>query len=182
MAWEAEVRVFGEAIVRRRFVRFAQRAVDARPAFRQVVGILRDAVADNFRTRGVAGGSRWRDLAPATRARKRRQGHDPRILRATGRLYNSLVGSGVSQSSMGVGVAASVDHIEEISADTLRWGSRVKYGVYHQSSQPRSKIPYRPPVALSQRRKREIAKALQRAIVEGERGEGRLRGRSTLGA
>jgi phage gpG-like protein len=51
----------------------------------------------------------------------------------------------------------------------MRWGSRVPYGVYHQSSAPRSKIPYRPPVRLSQRRRQEVVKALQRAIVEQSR-------------
>lgn len=170
--WTVEATVFGEQVVRRRFVRFAQRATDASPAFRQVVRILREATIENFATRGVAGGSRWRDLAPATRARKRRLNQDPRILRATGRLYHSLVGvpgsTGRSDRTgrfePGVG-----DHIEQIGPTELKWGSRVPYGVYHQSSAPRRVIPYRPPVRLSERRKREIAKALQRAIVEGSR-------------
>jgi phage gpG-like protein len=79
-----DVRVFGEAVIRRRFNRFAARAMDMSPAFHQVAGILRDATAENFATRGVSGGSRWRDLAPSTRARKARLGLDPRILRETG--------------------------------------------------------------------------------------------------
>jgi phage gpG-like protein len=45
----------------------------------------------------------------------------------------------------------------------------VPYGRFHQSSAPRTKIPYRPPVKLNERRKREIAKAMQRALVEGTR-------------
>jgi phage gpG-like protein len=59
--------------------------------------------------------------------------------------------------------------VEEVGPDRLVWGSRVPYGVYHQSSAPRTKIPYRPPVKLNERRKREIAKAMQRALVEGTR-------------
>jgi phage gpG-like protein len=150
---DVSVQVFGEDVVRRRFLRFADRAEDASEAFRAIVGILERATAANFATRGVAGGSRWRDLKPATRARKRREHLDPRILRATGRLYASFF--------------AGPDHIEEISGDTLRWGSRVGYGKYHQSTRPRRVIPYRPPVRLAEGDKRDVVRELQRAIVEG---------------
>lgn len=168
------VEVFGETIVRRRFLRFADRAMDMSPAFREVARILRDSTAENFRTRGVSGGSRWRDLKPATIAAKRRKGHDPRILRATGRLYGSLIGAesatGVARHDLtGRFIPGAKDHVEEVKPDSLRWGSRVEYGVFHQSSAPRRVIPYRPPVRLTERRKREVVKAMQRSLVEGTR-------------
>jgi phage gpG-like protein len=169
---DLSVAVFGEDVIRRRFNRFAARAQDMSPAFHQVAGILRDATAENFATRGVSGGSRWRDLAPSTRARKARLGLDPRILRETGRLYHSLVGrkGTVGRSDLtGRFQPGSNDHVEEVGPDRLVWGSRVPYGRFHQSSAPRTKIPYRPPVKLNERRKREIAKAMQRALVEGTR-------------
>jgi phage gpG-like protein len=171
---ELAIRVFGEEIIRRRFLRFARRAEDSSEGFREVVRILRESVVENFATRGVAGGSRWRDLLPATIAAKRRKGLDPRILRATGRLYGSLVGPEASTGRArhdlsGAFIPGGRDHIEEIGPTSMRWGSRVPYGVFHQSSAPRRVIPYRPPVSLTDRRKREITKALQRSMVEGSR-------------
>jgi phage gpG-like protein len=151
--WSIEAKVFGEEIVNRRLLRFAAATVDASDAFRTIVGILRDATEQNFETRGMAGGSRWRDLS-AKYAKRTGRRVDERILRLTDRLYLSLVGGN------------SGDHVEEIGPTQMRWGSSVPYGVFHQSSAPRSKIPYRPPVRLSQRRRQEVVKALQRAVVE----------------
>jgi phage gpG-like protein len=154
--WSIEARVFGEEIVNRRLLRFAATTVDASDAFRQIVGILRDATEQNFATRGRSGGSIWRDLSkPYARRTGRRVSE--RILRLTDRLYDSLVDP------------THPEHVEEVGPTQMRWGSRVPYGVYHQSSAPRSRIPYRPPVRLSQRRRQEVVKALQRAIVEQSR-------------
>jgi hypothetical protein len=167
---DLDVRVFGETVIRRRYLRLAANASDASEGFRDVVRVLREATEENFATRGVSGGSRWRDLKPATIARKRRLGLDLRILRETGRLYGSLIGAqaGTGRARSDIGgrfIPGAGDHIEEIGPDSLRWGSRVPYGIYHQSNAPRSRIPYRPPVKLNERRKREAAKALQRAML-----------------
>jgi phage gpG-like protein len=150
---DVSVQVFGEDVVRRRFLRFADQAEDASAAFSAIVGILERATAANFATRGVSGGSRWRDLKPATRARKRREHLDPRILQATHRLHDSLVDS------------SHPEHVEHITADSLRWGSTVPYGVYHQSTRPRRVIPYRPPVRLSEVDKRQVVRELQASIT-----------------
>jgi phage gpG-like protein len=170
MPVDLRVAVFGEDLIRRRFLRLSANARDASEGFQSVVGILRAAVAENFRTRGESGGSRWRDLKPETVRRKRALGLDIRILRATGRLYGSLVGpeaaTGRARSDVGGRfIPGASDHVEEVGPDRLRWGSTVPYGVYHQSTAPRRVIPYRPPVSLTERNKREITKALQRAMV-----------------
>lgn len=167
---EIRLQVFGEDVLRRRLVRVQHGLVDHSGAFREVIGILRASVVQNFRTRGVSGGSRWRDLQPETVAAKVRKGQDVRILRATGRLYGSLVGSegstGRARSDVGGRfIPGGGDHVEEITPDSLRWGSRVEYGVFHQSSAPRRVIPYRPPVRLQEREKRAIVRALQRGIL-----------------
>lgn len=158
MPLELSVQVFGEDVVRRRFLRFAERAEDASSAFHAIAGILERATAQNFATRGVSGGSRWRDLAPATRIRKAREGLDPRILQATHRLHDSLV------------VSSHPDHVEHIGPDEMRWGSRVEYGKFHQSTAPRTKIPYRPPVHLNERDKRAIVRETQKALTGGVAG------------
>jgi phage gpG-like protein len=152
--FNVKVDVFGEQILHRRMVRFEAGLIDASDAFREIITILRSSTVANFASRGASSGSRWRDLAPSTVARKRRLGLDPRILRATHRLFNSLVKEGS-------------EHVERIGPVSMRWGSRVPYGIYHGSGQPRSVIPYRPPVKLAETDKREIGKILQRAIVSG---------------
>jgi phage gpG-like protein len=156
--FNVKVDVFGEQILHRRMVRFEAGLIDASDAFREIITILRSSTVANFASRGVSGGSRWRDLAPSTVARKRRLGLDPRILRATHRLFNSIIGSGSPGGD---------EHVERIGPVSMRWGSRVPYGIYHGSGQPRSVIPYRPPVKLAETDKREIGKILQRAIVSG---------------
>lgn len=149
----AEIEVHGVPIVRRRLLRFADRAMDATSAWEGVARILRRAVGLNFETYGAYGGSPWRALKPATRARKLREGLDPRILRATGRLFESFVNE------------ASPDHIYEPGPQEFRWGSRVPYGVYHQSRAPRTKIPYRPPVRLNEVDRRGVVRELQQTMV-----------------
>jgi phage gpG-like protein len=166
---ELRIDVFGETVVRRRLLRLADRMTDQSEGFREVVRILRGAVEENFRTRGASSGVRWPDLDEQYAARTHRSPSE-RILRLTERLYGSLVGAAPGASSArGLGgrfIAGAGDHIEEIRPDSLRWGSRVPYGVFHQSTAPRTKIPYRPPVRLQERQKREITKALQRAMMQ----------------
>jgi phage gpG-like protein len=152
----AEIEVFGVPIVRRRMLRLADRVSDASSAWEAVIRILSNATERNFASRGAYGGSVWRELKPATRARKARLGLDPRILRATGRLYDSLV------------LETHAEHINEVGPHEMRWGSTVPYGVYHQSTAPRTKIPYRPPVKLPEQDKRAIVREIQRSIVGGE--------------
>lgn len=149
----AELEVFGEVIVRRRMLRLADRIEDASGAFRAVARILERSTRANFASEGASSGPAWRELAPATRARKARLGLDPRILRATGRLYSALVDEG------------HAEHVEHAGPHELRWGAAVPYGVYHQSTAPRTKIPYRPPVRLTEVDKRAVVRELQRAIV-----------------
>lgn len=148
-----DIEVFGEPVLRRRLLRMADRMTDAREAFRQVVRILERATRRNFSSRGAYGGSPWPALKPATIARKRRLGQDVRILRATGRLFESLVDS------------SSSDHVESIGREVLRWGSNVAYGVYHQSRRPRRVIPFRPPVRLPEHDRRSAMRELQRSVM-----------------
>lgn len=169
MPFTFRAEAFGVPLITRRFVRFAENATDMSDAFREVVGILSRATAQNFATRGVSGGSRWRDLKPATVQRKAQLGLDPRILFATERLYHSLVGSsslyGARSTRTGRFAPGGKDHIEEIGPDEMKWGSTVEYGKFHQSKAPRTRIPYRPPVRLNAKDKRAIVTAIQRGLL-----------------
>jgi phage gpG-like protein len=150
-----EVQVFGEPVIRRRLLRVEHNLLDASEAFARIARILEDAVRKNYYTAGQASGPRWPGLRPATIARKRRLGLDLRILRATHRLMDSLL------------ERTDDEHVEDIGPDSLLWGSTVPYGVYHQSRRPRTVIPFRPPVRLPERHKREAVRELQKFIMAG---------------
>lgn len=148
-----DIEVFGEPVLRRRLLRVEDSVTDARQAFRQIVRILERATRRQFASKGAYGGTPWAALKPATLARKRRQNQDTRILRATGALFESLVGETHSA------------HILDLGRQTLRWGSSIAYGVYHQSRKPRHVIPFRPPVRLPEHDRRSAMRELQRNIM-----------------
>lgn len=148
---------FGETLVRRSLMRFADDVEAPRAALEVAADILRKAVEEQFDTEGGHASGGWPPLSEARVAAKARLGLDPRILRASGALFESLTRKFDSQ------------HIERLSGSSLTFGSTVYYGIYHQSSSPRTVIPFRPPIGLTEQDKRDMVKAMQRALVTGER-------------
>ena len=145
----------------------AERAADLRPAFEIVADLLEAQVAAQFATEGARAGEPWRPLAPRTQLQRLRHTGSYRrggalaagpagpILTWTGRLRLSFAqGSG--------------EHVREITADSLTWGSRVPYAGYHQSTLPRKKLPRRPMVAFRDVfQQREIAFQPVRLWLQG---------------
>lgn len=170
-----EITGYGETIVHRKLLRFAEQLAYPREAMEIAAEILREETKLQFDTQGRHASGGWRALADSTKAFKARRNLDPRILRATGALFTTLTDK--------YGGARGLDgtiykHIEEIgpSGDSLRFGSTAAYGVYHQSSQPRHKIPYRPPIALTEAAKRRLVTEIQTELV------GSMRSGSTIAA
>src|SRR3954466_15412878 len=155
-----EVIALGERVFSRDLLRFGGNVGDLTDGMRDVGTNLGRASEPQFETEGGDMGEKWPELALSTQRDRARHHFPPRhpILQRTHRLMDSLTR------------AADPDHIEEPSADSLRFGTRVPYAVYHQSSRPRHKIPFRPPVGLTEADKREIGRVLQRKIMEGVRG------------
>lgn len=143
----------GETIVERRLLRFAENMEHPQAALEVVGDVLREATEKQFDSEGGYASGGWKELAQSTIDRKARLGQDPRILRATDRLMESLTRK------------FDGDHIEQISGDTLTFGSSVPYGLFHQSSRPRTKIPFRPPVAITEEDKRTMVKRVQQALL-----------------
>lgn len=143
----------GETIVERRLLRFAENVEHPQAALEVVGDLLRESTQKQFDSEGGYASGGWKDLAQSTIDQKARLGLDPHILRATDRLMNSLVHK------------FDPDHIEQTSEDTLIFGSLVPYGIYAQSSQPRTKIPFRPPVAITEADKRTMVKRVQQALL-----------------
>lgn len=155
-----EVIALGERVFARDLLRFGENAVDLTDQMREVAVLLRQASERQFQTEGAYTGEKWPELALSTQRDRLRHGYPAKhpILVRTHRLIDSLTRS------------ADPDHVEEPSADSLRFGTRVPYAVYHQSSRPRHKIPFRPPVGLTEADKRAIVRVLQAGIMEGVRG------------
>lgn len=144
-----ELEVLGEQLVNRQLVRFGEHAGDARPALRSIASFMRLTELQRFDRQGPG----WARLKPATVERKVRAGLDPRILRATEEMRQSLVGRGTG-------------HVEEVTAASLRFGTTVPYAKFHQTGT--SRMPQRRVVDFTEAQKREITKRLQRWIVTGE--------------
>ena len=113
-----------------------KRAQDLRPAFAVVANLLEGHAAQTFATAGGRIGKPWAVLRPRTiEARARRWGYyglrSPNqagpsgpILRWSGRLARSFARGGVA-------------HIRTVSSKFLRWGSGVRYGVFHDGGRGR---------------------------------------------
>lgn len=153
MPFRLTIEGFGEKIVDRELMRFGERLEQPTEALEVVATLLREAVEQQFVTEGQHASGGWPALALSTVERKARLGQDPHILRATGFLMESLTRK------------YDPGHIERLIGSSLVFGSTATYGVYHQSSAPRHKIPYRPPIALTQGDKEQMVKELQAALL-----------------
>ena len=125
-----------------------ERMEDLAPALSIVADLLEAHVAQNFKTQGVQSGSRWAVLAPTTvLARTKRTGYYGQRSPTAGAGPTSpvLVWSGRLRRSFARG---GVAHIRQITSSSLIWGSGVRYGVFHQSTAPRAKLPRRAPLAF----------------------------------
>ena len=143
---------FGDDIVNREILRVKYRSEDMRPAFRKIHESFIGVEKYQFSSEGGLSG-KWAPLAPSTVDYKAKHGLDPRILQATHRLRDSLT------TFEGEG------HIYEATHDEMKVGSDVPYGIYHQSREPRTKLPRRPPVIIRENIRRRWIKYLQEYLM-----------------
>lgn len=112
------------------------RTVNYRRALKKVLPKLRRLETKVFALEASPDGTLWPSLAQSTIREKKRLGYGrKKILVRTGRLRNSLT---------------RVNHPDNIarfrtykSVTTLFWGTKVSYGIYHQSDEPRTRLPRR---------------------------------------
>jgi phage gpG-like protein len=109
------VSVEGARAAQERLQRLGERGADVRPTRALVTPLF----ASDERTRFELEGPGWPALAQSTREVKARLNLDSRILRATGRLYDSLTSGGVE-------LALQDSH------DSLHFGTDVPYAFFHQ--------------------------------------------------
>lgn len=164
------------SVVKRDLLQFGRNLEDVSEGWDEVGDIMRNAVREQFASEGARGGDKWPELAESTkrsraammglsvrggglrdrRGRYASAGHP--ILRVTDELMDSLTRKFDPQ------------HVEDASGTSLRFGSTVPYAVFHQSTDPRTRLPRRAPVVLTEGDKRGITKALQKATLRGIRG------------
>lgn len=142
----------GQTHLDRDLLRFEANLAAPAGALLNIGTMLREMVERQFDSEGGASGG-WAPLADSTVAAKQRQGLDPRILQATGRLKESLTRKFDSE------------HTERLSGSSLAFGTKVPYAIYHQTGT--ASMPARPPLALTDADKVTIVKTLQRALLTG---------------
>jgi phage gpG-like protein len=125
------------------------RAKDLRPVWEHISGDFRAASERQFSTEGSLSGG-WAPLSSHYAAWKAMHYPGTKILELTGALRGSLTG--------GTG------HIDNRQADSLRIGTSVPYGRYHQTG---GRTPKRPPIAITDDMKKRWAKAMHTFIVGG---------------
>lgn len=151
---QLNIEVFGEVELSRQLLRFTQVAEDMSPAFKAIHHDFLDVERQQFEGQGVGPSGKWAPLADSTAAAKARAGLDPRILFSTESLFKSLTEED------------DENHVYRVTGDTMTIGSKVPYGVYHQSRAPRSRLPRRPPVDLQESTKKKWVKFIQSWLIE----------------
>jgi len=144
--------VFGDKEVERTLVRFGERANNMRPAFEDLHKRFLQMNKRQFNTQGASGSGGWKALKPATVAFKERNGLDPRIMHASGRLRSSLTGSGQGA-------------IKRVTNDEVFFGTSVEYAGPHQKPKSGNPLPRRKVIEFTETEKREWTKVIQRQIV-----------------
>jgi hypothetical protein len=104
---------------------------------------------DVFETQGAAIGEQWKRLSPYTVAQKARQGYPAQPLVRTGAMQSGF------QSI--------------VSSDQAVIYNTADYFKYHQSNQPRSKLPRRVMMKIAENQREQIIKYFQQYIQDSLR-------------
>lgn len=140
---------YGDTQVDRTLAGLELGAADARPAWDEIADDFLASERRQFSTQGGYASGGWPPLSPRYAEWKARHYPGKTILRRTDELYNSLT----------VGPAIRITE-----PSYLIIGSDVDYGRYHQAGDG---LPRRRPVELTENRRREWVRILQRFIVTG---------------
>jgi phage gpG-like protein len=141
---------YGEAQVDRTLANVELGAADARPAWEVIADDFLASEARQFASQGAYASGGWPPLSPKYAKWKALHYPGKPILRRTDELFESLT----------IGPAIRITEPQ-----LLVIGSDVDYGRYHQTGTDR--MPRRRPVELTENRRREWVRILQRFIVTG---------------
>lgn len=149
--------VHGDEDVEHLLLGMAARVEHTRPALEAVATALRIRQEEVFATEGFG---EWEPLAESTVEQKARSGLNPKILQATEEMHDAFTDRGGNH----------VEHITDselifgVAGEALEKARRHKTGT--------SRMPARDPMPFDESARRGVTKAVQRFIVESERGAG----------
>jgi phage gpG-like protein len=146
--------IAGEVQVDRGIARFADGVADYRPIWPVIEDDFYAQEKDQFATEGAEGGEKWVPLSPEYGAYKEAHFPGKPILQRTGDLMRSLTTPNDPNAV----------RVEE--RKTLTLGSRIPYAIYHQSIDPRTVLPRRPEIELTEPFKRSAMHHMQTYLVQ----------------
>jgi phage gpG-like protein len=148
------ITVDGEAQLVRRLTRVSENLIDfTGPTGKAAQKAFQGEEFDQFFTEGRKA---WPQLSPKYQAWKDEHFPFMPIMQRTQRLYRSLIGS-------------TDDTIFQAEKLSLTLGTKVPYAVYHQRGGKR--LPKRKVIDMSEKGKRDIVRAIQRATIGRARQE-----------
>lgn len=138
ISWNIE----GEQQLSRRLTGLAERIRDMTPAFQETAITLQDLFATQvFETQGAVIDEHWDPLSPTYEARKAKKYPGKGILEATGAMREGF--------------------LSLWRPDMAKVWNQVEYFKYHQSNQPRGKIPRRVMMKLAENQREQVVKIFQ---------------------
>jgi|GEM_PF-730631 len=146
--------IAGEVQLDRGIARFAEGVGDYRPIWPVIADDFYAEEKEQFASEGSAGGEAWTPLSPAYAGWKEVHFPGMPIMQRTGDLERSLTSAGDPNSV----------RVETRKALTL--GTRVPYAIYHQSLDPRTKLPRRPIIMLTNAFKAATMRNIQAYLVQ----------------
>ena len=146
----------GEDTVVRRLRARVDRMRDLTPAWPQIDEVLRAIVRLQASSEGGRGGAPWQPLAKRTQDERRRLGYGPAhmMLQRTGALVRSLT-------------SLTGDTITVHEAQYYAFGSADPKFKYHQSNQPRARLPRRALLQLTADDKNDVVRPIRVYLREG---------------
>lgn len=144
---------FGDKQIDRRLMRLGERVIDPRPIYRFMMAAFYDWEKELFNTEGESGGERWAPLADSTLRDKAKHGKPLSILQEDRYLYRSLTSPRARGS------------YARFSRYGMEVGSSLKYAAIHYHGSPKTNLPRRRPVMLTQPQRQEWVKMMQRWIM-----------------
>lgn len=162
--------IAGEVQLDRGIARFAEGVSDFTPIWPVIEDEFYAEEKAQFRSEGAEGGDPWQELSPAYAAWKEVHFPGKPILQRSGDLEASLTSG------------SDVNAVKIEGRKSLTLGSRVPYGIYHQSTAPRTQLPRRPVVNMSAAFKTSVMRLLQGYLVDVATSAGLRKGLTTLQA
>ena len=146
--------IAGETQLDRGIARFADGVADYSPIWPVIADDFYAEEKAQFASEGEAGGERWQELSPEYAGWKEVHYPGQPILQRTGALAASLTS------------ANDPNAVNQQSRKMLTLGTRVPYAIYHQSIEPRTRLPRRPVIMLSNGFKTGAMRHIQAYLVQ----------------